>query len=218
MGGGGSAQGANDSLKFNRWQLGKRPNMFKKERRYFKIKRNYENQAGGIEILKKLSEQEKEKIRNEIRRKSIKERYFINITTIIFIISFTIGLYFIFTSSNKDFITNKKGLIIKEKENNYLDFLKYGDTWIEEGKWDAAIYNFEKAIKLYPNSYDAKHRLALAYSYKCQKLKYDCYLGEQLTQQLLLDYPNNKNQLLRLDSVFKVNIIAPIIIGDKFTH
>ncbi len=212
MGGGGSAQGANDSLRYNRWQLGKRPNMFKKERRFFKIKRKYENQAGGIDILKKLTEQEKEIIRYDIRRKSKKERYFINITVLIFIISFTIGLFFIFTSSNKDFITNKNNIVLREKESSYLDFIKYGDTWIEERKWDAAIYNFEKALKLYPNSYDANYRLALAYSYKCQRLKYDCYLGEKIIQQLILDYPNNKNQLLRLDSVFKVNIITPIII------
>ncbi|MFK5982640.1 MAG: hypothetical protein QM499_06980 [Flavobacteriaceae bacterium] len=213
MGGGGSAQGANDSLRFNRWQLGKRPNMFKKERRYFEIKRKYKNQAGGIEVLKKLSEQEKEKIRNDIRRKARKEKNFVLFTTFIFIICFILGLFFIITSSTSQFENNKKSLVIKEKENNFLIFLKYGDTWIEEEKWDAAIYNFEKALKLYPNSFEAKYRLVLAYSYKCERMKFDCEVGEELISQLILDYPN-KHQLLKLEFIFKTNQEAPIIVGD----
>lgn len=212
MGGEGSMQGANDSLKLNRGQLGRRPNMFRREHSYFKIKREYKKHTKGIKSFNELSDSEKKIIRAKIKKKAKREKIFVITASILFIITFCFGMFnFNKYSKTLHTIETKKNAI-KETEKQYLKLLMYGDTWIEDEKWNPAISQYKEAILLYPNSYDAQYRLAIAYSYKCERMKYDCDLGTILITKLLHEYPDKNKQLLKLDSIFKVNTTEPMIL------
>ena len=89
----------------------------------------------------------------------------------------------------------------------------YGDTWIEDEKWNPAIEMYKEALKLAPTNYDARYRLLLAYSYKCENMKFDCDIGQSLSDSLLNEYPDKRNDIVRLDSIFKRNKTEPIILN-----
>ena len=67
-------------------------------------------------------------------------------------------------------------------------------------------------MKIYPDSYGAKFRLALAYSYKCERIKFDCDIGKTLVNQLIKDNPTHKNELVQLDPFFSVNLSEPFLL------
>ena len=214
---GGSAQAANDSLRYNRGQLGKRPNMFKKEWGYKNAKKNYIKESGGTEQYKKLNSFQKKLIRDQIRKEQSSDRKqmitLMGIIVAIFIVSL---LKLEYGSDTK--INERKTIILEKKrieqgEKQYIEYLVSGDNWIDDDKWDAAITLYKKALIIYPDSYDAKYRLALAYSYKCERMKFDCDLGKALAKKLLLDNPIHEKELMKLDSIFSVNLSEPVIIG-----
>ena len=215
---GGSAQAARDSLRLNKIQLGNRPKMFKKEWSYFKVKSNYIEASGGTEQYKKLNNFQKKLIRAQIRKEQSADRKqmitLMAIIVAIFIVSLLKLEYF---SDSK--INERKGIILEKKrieqgEKQYIEYLVSGDNWIDDDKWDAAIILYKKALIIYPDSYDAKYRLALAYGYKCERMKFDCDLGKTLVNKLLLDNPIHKKELMKLDSIFSVNMSKPVILGE----
>jgi len=215
----GSAQGANTSLRYNRGQLGKRPNMFKKEWSYKNAKKNYVKASGGNEQYKKLNNFQKKLIRNQIRKEQSADRkQMITIMTIIVAI-FIVSLLKLEYGPSDTIIQERKVIKLKkqrieEGEKQYLEYLVSGDNWIEDDKWDAAITLYKKALIIYPDSYDAKYRLVLAYGYKCERMKFDCDLGKTLVHKLLLDNPIHKKELVKLDSIFSVNLSEPVILGE----
>jgi len=214
----GSAQGANTSLRYNRGQLGKRPNMFKKEWSYKNAKKNYVKASGGNEQYKKLNNFQKKLIRNQIRQEQSADRKMMITLMGIIVAIFIVSLLKLEYGSDANI--NKKRALRIEKENlelreeQYLGLLISGDNWIEDDKWDAAITLYQKALIIYPDSYDAKYRLALAYGYKCERMKFDCDLGKTLVNKLLLDNPIHKKELVKLDSIFSVNLSEPVILGE----
>ena len=214
----GSAQGANTSLRYNRGQLGKRPNMFKKEWSYKNAKKNYVKASGGNEQYKKLNNFQKKLIRNQIRQEQSTDRKMMITLMGIIVAIFIVSLLKLEYSS--DVNINKKRALRIEKENlelrkeQYLGLLISGDNWIEDDKWDAAITLYKKALIIYPDSYDAKYRLVLAYGYKCERMKFDCDLGRTLVNNLILDNPSHKKELVKLDSIFSVNMSKPVILGE----
>ena len=214
----GSAQGANTSLRYNRGQLGKRPNMFKKDWSYKNAKNNYINASGGTEQYKKLNNFQKKLIRAQIRKEQSSDRkkmiLLMSVIVGIFIVSLLKLIYGPDNNNTEIRALNKEKQKPDLKEEQYLEYLVSGDNWIEDDKWDAAIILYEKALKIYPGSYDAKYRLVLAYSYKCERMKFDCDLGKTLTRKLLIDNPKHKNELVKLDSIFTSNLSEPVIIGN----
>ena len=215
---GGSAQAANDSLRYNRGQLGKRPKMFKKEWGYKNAKKNYIKSAGGVEKYKRLNDFQKKLIRTQIRKEQSADRKKMITLMAIIVSIFIVSLLKLEYGS--DAKMNERRALYIEKQNieqaeeRYLEYLVSGDNWIDDDKWDAAITLYQKALHIYPNSYDAKYRLALAYSYKCERMKFDCDLGKTLVSNLLLNNPTHKKELVKLDSIFTVNLSEPVIIND----
>ena len=214
----GSAQGANTSLKYNRGQLGKRPNMFKKEWSYKNAKSNYVKASGGNEQYKKLTNFQKKIIRNQIRQEQSADRKkmitLMGIIVAIFILSLLKLEYGSDAKMNERRALKIEKQNLKLREEQYLEYLVSGDNWIEDDKWDAAITLYKKALNIYPDSYDAKYSLALAYGYKCERIKFDCDLGKTLVNNLLLENSTHKKELVKLDSIFSVNSSVPIILGE----
>ena len=214
----GSAQGANTSLRYNRGQLGKRRKMFKKEWGYSTAKKEYIKASGGTEQYKKLNSFQKKLIRAQIKKEQNSDRKkMILLTSVIvgiFIISMLKLIYGPDSTINEVRILSKEKQNLELREEQYLEYLVSGDNWIEDDKWDAAIVLYEKALMIYPESYDAKYRLVLAYGYKCERMKFDCDLGKSLASKLLIDNPKHKSELVKLDSIFTVNLSEPVILGN----
>lgn len=215
---GGSAQAVNDSLKFNRGQLRKRRKLFQKEWSYLTAKNNYIKASGGTEQYKKLNSFQKRLIRAQIKKEQSSDR-----KKMILLMSVIVGIFIVSVLKleyGSDGMMNQRRALYMEEQNlekrekQYLDYLVTGDNWIEDDKWDAAIILYEKALKIYPESYDAKYRLVLAYGYKCKRMKFDCHLGKNLANKLLIENPKHKNELVKLDSIFTTNLSEPVIIGN----
>ena len=91
---------------------------------------------------------------------------------------------------------------LSENINEFSFLIDDGDQWIQKRRWNNAIYRFEQAVKLFPSSYEANYRLALAYSYSCQFKNDNCDLGEKLTTKLLKYHPDEIN-LINLKVTFE---------------
>lgn len=201
---GGSARAANDSLKNIRRILGKRLGLFSKEKRYSQTKQLLVNYTGGISQLGKLDPEERKKIKETIRKKQRVDNYVTLLISLIIAPLLIWGVISFIGEKPIDANSNNQSQHLK-LEKKYLKYLMYGDTWMEDKKWDPAIQMYKKALKIYPSSYDGTYRLVLAYSYKCKKMKYDCHLGLSILDSLKLQHPKKRKELMILDSIFKRN-------------
>ncbi|MEL6810668.1 MAG: hypothetical protein AAFP76_04990 [Bacteroidota bacterium] len=84
--------------------------------------------------------------------------------------------------------------------DKYFFFVKDGDRWLEEGHYHNAIFQYKKALVVYPSS-DAEFKLAQAYGYHCQYHDRDCEVGLELIQKLQQDFPLDK-ELANIALVF----------------
>jgi len=199
MGGEGSMQAMNTILRNNRNLLRKK-SMFKRDQSFFKARKEYLKAANGEIDFKKISKSELRKIREKV----IKERKFENlrvwmITLAILIPIIAFGVYI----SNQFKIENElhfeqEQLIIAEhqfdkKKDNYDFFIEEGDKWIEKKNWRNAIYQYNNAVKVFPEKYEANYRLALAYTYNCKFENKDCEKGNRLVDRLLEVAPNDND-------------------------
>lgn len=98
-------------------------------------------------------------------------------------------------------------------ETEYHTYIRYGDAWLGLQKWQPAITMYKKAIVLYPNAYDGNHRLALAYSHTCKIQSFNCDLGIAIIRQLQKSYPENAEELKKLETVFMAYSASPVTIN-----
>lgn len=80
----------------------------------------------------------------------------------------TFTLYFSNLGPNKSY---EHSLILQDsvKRIELIAFyLKDGDDWLKQNKWNAAITQYQKALDLNPENQTALYRQALAYSYQCE--------------------------------------------------
>jgi len=143
----------------------------------------------------------KAKIRNNIQKD--KQKHTILVLTLSIIALFIILNSVNFTKSNT---IQTQGLIqdnfLSENINEFSFLIDDGDQWIQKRRWDNAIYRYEQAVKLFPHSYEANYRLALAYKYNCEFKNKDCLLGEKLTTKLL-KYHSDEINLINLKVEFQ---------------
>ena len=88
---------------------------------------------------------------------------------------------------------NRKELYDKEKNvEKYQYYVSDGDNMIAKGKWHNAIFQYSKALEIFPNEYDVQYRLALGYSYKCQHKNKGCERADSLVSRLLTHFPDSE--------------------------
>ncbi|NAS30285.1 hypothetical protein GTQ40_04830 [Flavobacteriaceae bacterium R38] len=193
MMGNSSSQGMINSLKANRLLLRKK----RKERTFLNTKKeNYQN-AKGIVEPKKASEAVLKIIRKKALRAQKKQHFITIIILLILSPIFIFGLYKTIEAIQKDIEYAK---VIPEKDlKKYLFFINDGDNWLQEKKWHNAIFQYKKALEIFPNEYDANYRLALAYTYRCKYESTNCNEGETLVNTLIKAFPDkiNLNELKR---------------------
>lgn len=184
MGGGGSIAGMIASLKANKALLGTR-------RSYFDAKKDYLRAVKGMKITYKEATKEelnavKVKIRNQ--QKAEKRRVLIVLSIVVPIVFF--GIYKMLDSVDKGIVKERiieKDLLVEK----YHFHINDGDKMIKLKKWNNAIFQYTRALEIFPNELDAQYRLSLAYVYKCQYENEGCVWADSLVSRLIIHFPND---------------------------
>ncbi len=184
MGGGGSIQGMITSLRNNKNLLSKRKSLYEKD----KLKNTKYSISEGLNCDIKATEEQLLEIKTRIQKRNKRKKI---INSLIIGLSILFVLYVSYLNSKKEVINQKTLVESKAKEKTYKNYIQYGDTWLEEKKYNAAIYNYQKAVDLAPGNYDAQYRLALAYSYYCIFENFNCSKGNQLLNELIAKFGSN---------------------------
>ena len=204
MGGGGSMQGMRNSLNNNNKLLRKK-RLFRKERSFFKLKREYLKAAGGELNFKTADKTQLIKIRKKILRQRRNENFLL-ITISLIVIS--IASYFISPKLYKQIDVNNNAKIKKDsidhkrKNDKYLFYISDGDNYLKKNQWHNAIFQYNKAAEIFPNDFDIKYRLGYAYTYRCQNEKKDCKKGAEYVKNLNVDFPD-KNEIIELVTILE---------------
>ena len=197
MGGGGSIQGMSNSLKINRQMLRKKT-MLRKERSFLNRKREY-HKAAGIVDLKTATKEELAEIRKKIIRRRRKNNL---IFTILFIVLASPIVYYSSEFFKKQ--TEKEAAIEKiekdKKMEKYNFFIKDGDNYIKKAQWHNAMFQYNKAIEIFPNDYHAYYRYSYAAVYRCRNEKENCDEAEKSLNKLLKEYPEQQ-ELIELEQI-----------------
>ena len=200
MGGGGSIQGMNTSLKNNRMLL--RTSRFNpKKKSFFNRRKEYIKAADGFVELKEATPEELHKIRKKILLQR-RNGNILSLVLIIVLIPFFVYFSFHWFKTERKIISSKEMKAVNDKKDDYTFFINDGDSYLEKGKWHNAIFQYNKVLELFPSDYDAHYRLAYAYTYRCRNEKINCEEANSKIEKLLEQFPNN-SELIELEVVLK---------------
>jgi len=177
------------------------------KRSYFKpnsyqvIKTEYNKAADASFNFKKATPAQLKKIRAGIIQKRKREAR--NFVIIICVAIPLIGFGIFKTFQSFSFSTQKtdKQSIKAKNEKQYMFYIKDGDSWLLKRHYFNAVFQYKKALQLFPSDFEANYRLAMAYSYRCQYDFEDCGIGMKLTHKLEDQFPSNQN-IKKIKSVF----------------
>ena len=168
---------------------------FFKNKDYSTIKNEYYNAVGDAFNIKKANPEQLLAIRKKIIKKRKKEARRFILLLAIGIPLIVLALYFTFHNFRFGFPEVKATLEMpteKKTEEKYLFYLEDGDAWLQKRNYYNAVFQYKKAVALYPSDFEANYRLALGYSYQCQYDFENCDKGMQLILKLEKEFPNNK--------------------------
>ena len=199
LGGGGKGQDMLNSIRNNKNLLRKK-NIFKRERTFLQIKKEYLKATKGEIELKKATKRELAIVRQRVINESRKETSISAAIAIVVLCFFSYLSVQLFKSPPVDnsFDIQKE----REKHQDFLFYISDGDKWFKKQKWHNAIFQYKKALELYPNDYGPSYRLALAYFYQCKSENEGCDECKILLIRLLKAKPNDPD-LIELNQKFK---------------
>ena len=195
LGGFGSINHMIVTLRNNKKLLPAKRSYFK-NRNYSTIKNEYYNAVGDAFNIKNANPEQLLAIRKKIIRKRNKEARTFFFLLCIGIPLIVLGLYFSFHNFRFGFPTVKTAQEVSLENNNeeeYMFFLKDGDAWLQKRNYYNAVFQYKKAVALYPSDFEANYRLALGYSYQCQYDFENCDKGMKLILKLEKEFPDNKD-------------------------
>ncbi|MCF8371746.1 MAG: tetratricopeptide repeat protein [Bacteroidales bacterium] len=182
-------------LRNNKAMLRKK-SMFKKEKSFLNLNNDdFPTSKGKIRIVSATKEQ-LDKIRIVAREDQRKFRL-----AFLLVVSTTLVLLIILLNTYNNATRKPTEENMLEMENDIqlkkkLDFdffISDGDRWFTQGQWHNAIFQYKKALEVFPNDYDASFRLARTYTYCCEREKENCKEAVQLIDKLLLAFPEDSN-------------------------
>lgn len=200
LGGTSSAQGMITSLNNNK-KLLRRKRYFKKERSFLNLKNEYYKAAGGEMNFKTASKQQLAEIRQRFIQRRRKEAY-ISIAIVAFILMLIAYLIYTQINTSKEVITKVNAAQQQINKDNYLFYINDGDEYLKKNQWHNAIFQYKKALEIFPNEYHIKYRLANAYTYRCRNEQKDCDTGLAYLNELMKTYPNTED-LIQLKSTLE---------------
>lgn len=201
MGGEGSMQGMITSLSNNR-KLLRSKRLFKKERTFLSVKKEYLKAAKGNISFQTASKEEILTVRKKVLNQRRKERNtLIVISTII--VSFFLYFTLILISQNDTVLPTYKYKEIKQQKKKFLLHIKDADRLFKNKDWDNSIFYYNKAKTMYPTNYDINYRLVRAYGYSCIYQSKNCYDAKNLLNELFVQFPNKQNELTKIKSLLE---------------
>ena len=193
IGGGGSIQGMITSLGNNK-KLLRSKRLFKKERTFLNIKKEYLDATEGKVNLKKASKQELKQIRKKIIKERRKENIILTATAMVMV---SIIIYFTIHTIQQNNINtkNQQTIAFKKKEKEFLRLINEGDEWFEKGKWYNSIFYYEKAKEIFQKNYEINYRLVRSYSFQCESEFKNCSEAKKLVDNLFHMFPDKEKEL-----------------------
>lgn len=88
------------------------------------------------------------------------------------------------------------------KKSAYLKLIEDGDKWLTKMKWHNAVFQYEKALEIFPKEYDINYRLTYALCLRCEADFTNCKEAKNKLEKLLLQYPN-KSELIELKKMLE---------------
>ena len=95
-----------------------------------------------------------------------------------------------------------KRQVYQSKKIEYLELIADGDQWLQKRKWHNAIFQYEKAIEIFPNEFDIHYRLAYAYSLRCKNEFINCKDAKNELDDLLDEFPQ-KSELASIKKLLE---------------
>lgn len=197
-------------LRYNN-SLQHKKRLFKKDKSYHRLKGEFQEKAEKDKIqLKTATPEQLAAIRKKILLEKKAEKVMQWVIVLIFAPLITFGVYVYYNALNPPPAVNIENKIAlqeakKERQEQYTYFITTGDDWLAEYNWYNAIFEYKKALEIFPRNFDANYRLALAYTYNCQDSKERCQEAEQLIFELLKAYPDNPDlYLLRASYLYNL--------------
>lgn len=195
LGGFGSINHMIVTLRNNKKLLPAKRSFFK-NKDYSTIKNEYYNAVGDAFNIKKANPEQLLAIRKKIIKKRKREARTFLFLLCIGIPLIVLGLYYSFHNYRFGFPNVKTAQEVSLENNDeeeYMFFLEDGDAWLQKRNYYNAVFQYKKAVALYPSDFEANYRLALGYSYQCQYDFENCDKGMQLILKLEKEFPNNKD-------------------------
>ena len=185
----------------NNKNLLRKKSLFRRERTFLNLKKEYLKAADGKLDYKKASKEELLAIRKKIMRRR-KKKEIVVATIYLFFVSLI--LYFVFTLVQQEnvLLQNQQSTSLSDKTNNekkqYAKLIKDGDQWSNKGNINNAIFQYKKARDIVSNNYELNYKLVRAYYTQCQTENENCKEAQVLLNQLLLNFPNKEKELSKI--------------------
>ncbi len=163
-------------LRYNKSLLRKK-SMFKPESSFLRTKREYYKAAEGKVNIKQATPEELHLIRKKVLKNQ--KRELLKVYLVFGIVLLTLG-FFVLKNQNVNEPISQYAQLTYEKDqgirtlDQYEFYISDGDEWLEKKHWHNAIFQYKKALELFPSSYDANYRLAVAYNYRCLASQSNC--------------------------------------------
>lgn len=194
MGGEGSIQSMITILKNNKLLL--RP-----KRSFLNQKKEFVIAAKGELNLKKASKEDLERIREKIYKERKKQRTIgLAIGSILLVIIIYSGV--LLSNHLSELGEASQQHEFNQHKTEYLELIKDGDMWLEKRSWHNSIFQYKKALDIFPNEYDINYRLTYAYCLRCEDEYKNCKEAKEHLDKLLEKFPD-KTELLELRKMLK---------------
>lgn len=129
-----------------------------------------------------------------IRKRSIKEK----IVSSLILVTIFLSVFLLYKYQPwKRFEVSKEDVILaqqkaeQQKRAVFNMTLSYGNRKLVDGEIESAIKEFEHALKIFPNSLEAKVSLAKSYVLDCETNQNNCEKAKKLLDALIEKYPEN---------------------------
>ncbi|MCW5520960.1 hypothetical protein J1N09_14010 [Aureitalea sp. L0-47] len=141
-----------------------------------------------------------------IRERTIRERGRRRLKFAAFLIVALPVIFYLGYKTFHNFSFGLPALTVKENSardlsKEFIFYINDGDAWLKKWHYHNALFQYNKALELYPGDYDARYRIAIAYSYQCQYEFTGCEKGKTLVEELKREFPN-RSELLEVEKVF----------------
>jgi len=188
----------------------RKTNLFKKGESFFEKRKNGVRSPSRKLIFKTSTTEQLIEIRKQMAKSRRKERLvvcglFILAVSLVYLLVTSLDP---FSSKNpyQEELARKQRLEEKVQLDNYKFYLEDGDQWSYQNHWNNAIFQYKKALEIFPHDFAANYRLSLAYVFSCRDTKENCQIAEKMIDQLIETYPENPDvqQLVSIYYGFKM--------------